>query len=214
MRRPALTCVAAPIALACALFAPSIARADGLYGRFDGDLDLRAHAGVAVTKNGAALAGELALVYLQTAGLYAHYTDSLGQDAQPTARTVSAGLHLAPLFLARWAYDFERGPAHADLLLDSIALRIGALWTQRRNDEVVATPGLEVALCFFIPILPRASGPFVGVRAAARFRAIDLPGSGLDLLDRGALLSITIGWHQVLRARLSDAGDGLVREGR
>jgi hypothetical protein len=184
--------------------------ADGLYGRFDGDLELRAEAGAAFAEGGPALAAGVAALYLSTVGVYVHYTDALGSGAPRVVRSIATGLHVAPLFLGRLARDAEHGPAHLDLFLDSFAFEVGTFWDQPRGASLATRPGLELALGVAFPILPSATGPFVGLRAALRWRDADLTGGrggGGDVADRGALLSLTLGWHHVVRTHLVDAGD-------
>jgi hypothetical protein len=189
---------------------PASARAaDGLYGRFDGDLELQVSAGTAFAEGGPSLAAGFAALYLSTVGVYVQYTDALGSGGPLVARSVATGLHVAPLFLARYASNGERGPAHLDLFLDSFAFEVGTFWDQPRGGAWASRPGLELALGVAVPILGRATGPYVGLRAALRWRDADLasPG-GADVLDRGALLSLTLGWHHVVLTHLVDAGDG------
>jgi hypothetical protein len=208
--------------LAAALLAsgsPALAQGrDGLYGRFDGDFEIRAHAGAAFASGGPALAAQLSAVYLSTAGVYLHYTDALGSGAPLVTRSISAGVHLQPLFLARFAVYAERGPAFVDLLVDSLAFELGAAWsapvtmggTPRPPGPAALDdqPGLEAALCLALPLLPRASGPFLGLRGALRWRTVDFtPGTPSNAVDRGAVLSLTLGWHQVIRAHLVDPDD-------
>jgi hypothetical protein len=215
LRRSALA--AGVLSFATVVLAGSLARAqregDGFYGRFDGDLELRAHAGAAFGSGGPALAASVSAVYLSTAGLYVHYTDACGSDAPMVARSIAAGVHLQPIFLLR-AASFERGPAFLDLLIDSFAFELGAVWSAPRRSSITMgtsvgeTPGLEAALGVAIPLIGRATGPFLGFRAALRWRSTDfVPGPPSTIADRGALLSLTLGWHHVLRTHLVDAGD-------
>lgn len=187
------------------------AEGDGLYGRFDGDLELQAAAGAALSAGGPMLAARAAARYLCTAGVYLHYADAVGTRGPRVARSFAAGLEIAPLFLARYASDLERGPARLDLLLDSIALGVGAFWDEPRSGPFGARPGLEIALDLAVPILDRATGPFLGVRGALRWRDGDLAGARGDVIDRGALLSFTLGWHHVVRTHLVDPGDAVPR---
>jgi hypothetical protein len=180
---------------------------DGFYGRFDGDLELRAHAGAAFASGGPALAASLTAVYLSTAGVYVHYTDACGSEAPIVTRSIAGGVHLQPVFLLR-ASSGERGPAFFDLLVDSLAFELGAFWSAPRRSPWGETPGLEAALGLGLPILGRATGPFLGFRAALRWRSIDFaPGPPSTIADRGAALSLTLGWHYVQRTHLVDAGD-------
>ncbi len=201
--------------LVAALLAAGPARAggsDGLYGRFDGDLELRIHAGAAFASGGPALAASLAALYLSTAGVYVHYTDALGADAPLVSRSVATGVHLQPLFLGRYGLDLERGPAFLDLLVDSLAFELGAFWAEPRRAAWDVHPGLEAALGVAVPFFPRATGPFLGVRGALRWRPVDFTaGSPGNAVDHGAVLSVTLGWHQVVATHVVDAGDGTPR---
>jgi hypothetical protein len=180
---------------------------DGFFGRFDGDLDLRLHAGAAFASGGPALAASFTTVYLSTAGIYVHYTDACGSKAPIVTRSISGGVHLQPLFLLR-AATYESGPAFFNLLIDSLAFELGAFWSVPRNNPWGETPGLEAALGIGVPLIGRATGPFLGFRTALRWRPADFePGPPSTIADRGAVISLTLGWHQVLRAHLVDAGD-------
>ena len=198
-------------ALAAALLAGSPASAggsDGLYGRFDGDVELRVQAGAAFAAGGPALAAGLAALYLSTAGVYVHYTDALGTDAPLVSRSVATGLHLQPLFVGRYGLNLEQGPAFLDLLVDSLAFELGAFWSAPRRAAWDVHPGLEAALDVALPLFPRATGPFLGVRGALRWRPADFTaGSPGNAIDHGAVLSLTLGWHHVVATHLVDAGD-------
>lgn len=200
-------------------------RADGFYGRFEGDLELRAHAGAAFASGGPGFAAQITALYLSTAGVYVHYTDTFGSDGPRVPRSISTGVHLQPLFLARVAVNAERGPAWVDLVIDSLAFELGAVWSASRGAPLAGGsaggpmaqappaawddhPGLEAALSLAFPFLPRATGPFLGLRGALRWRPGDfVAGAPGSAVDRGAVLSLTLGWHHVLRTHLVDGGD-------
>lgn len=208
MKRAAL----APLAVA-SILATSPARADGAYGRFDGDLELRVGAGTSLAAGGPMLTGELAARYLCSAGVYLHYADALGAERPRFARSVAAGVEIAPLFLARYANDLELGRPYADLLLDSLAFGVGAFWAAPKARAFEERPGLEISLGIAAPFFPRATGLFLRVRGALRWRDVDLGPSpaGPSVVDRGALLSITLGWHHVLPTHIVDSGDRAIR---
>ncbi len=207
MRRAA---PAAGLVLA-ALTSATAARAqgsDGLYGRFDGDLELRVHAGVAFASGGPGLAAQITASYLSTAGVYVHYTDALGSGGPAVLRSVSGGVHLQPFFLGRLGIDAERGPAFLDLLVDSFAFELGGVWAAPRETSWSETPGLEAAVSIAVPLLAHGSGPFLGLRGALRWRPSDfVAGTPGDYVDHGAVLSLTLGWHQLIRTHLVDSGD-------
>lgn len=183
---------------------------DGLYGRFDGDLALHVGAGAALMKGGPALAARLEALYLSTAGVYAHYADSLAQSDAAVVRSISAGVALQPLFLARFAKNWEGGPARLDLFADSFAIHLGGFWHEPRGSTFTNEPGLELALALSFPLFAEATGPFLDARAALRWRPIDLrssPEGGASLFDRGALLTLSVSWHQIIATHLVDAAD-------
>lgn len=211
-RRARATALAGVAALAGASTAH--AENDGAYGRLDGDLDLRAGAGASLAAGGPALSARAAAVYLQTAGLYAHYTDALGAEGTPVARSIAGGVLLQPLFLARYASDLERGPPWLDLFLDSVALGVGSFWEAPPRAGLAPEPGLELSLSLDVPLLGDATGPFIGLRGALRFRGPELAGAESARDAQRALLSVTLSWHHVLRVHIVDAGDRSYARGR
>lgn len=197
-----LVALTAPAKPACA--APS----DGIYGRLDGDLDLRLGAGASFAQGGPSLAATASALYLSTAGAYAHYSDSLGSSGPAISRSIAFGVHLEPVFLARFALDLEQGPAHLDLLADSFALQLGTFWEAPRDHPFSPMPGLEFAAAFGIPVLPQASGPWVTVRGALRFRPADLGATnGPFLIERSGMVSVAVAWRQIIPVHLVDAAD-------
>ncbi|MDI1483219.1 hypothetical protein [Polyangium sp. y55x31] len=186
--------------------------ADGVYGRLDGDLDVRIGAGAAFARGGPALAAHASLLYLSSAGFYVHYTDALGTDGPAVTRSIATGVVLEPLFLGRFATNLERGPARLDLVLDSFALGMGAFWEAPRGGAFSAEPGFEFSVGIGFPFFATATGPVLGVRGALRVR----PGAFADsapfrLIDQGALLSVTLAWRHIVPVHLVDPADRLVR---
>ena len=185
---------------------------DGAYGRFDGDLELGLGAGAALAQGGPAIVASGSAVYLGTAGVYAQYTDALGAEQPRTARSLAAGVVLRPLFLGRYARDLERGPARLDLLVDSLALELGAVFRAPTRATFEPTPGLEVAVEAALPILPEASGPYLALRAALRLAPEDLAARGRgSVFEAGGLVSVVFAWRAIVATHLVDARDELVR---
>jgi hypothetical protein len=214
MRRAAPLLVTLLVALASP---PAHAAEDGAYGRLEGDLALELRAGAAIAAGGPALAAELGAVYLATAGAYVHYTDALGRDATDVSRSIAAGVQLRPLFWGRYAQGMETGPARWDMLLDSLTLAVGAFWDAAHGSGLEERPGLELGLGIAFPFLEDASGPHLGLRGALRWRALDLEGRGDGgIVDQGALVSLTVGWHQLVDSGIVDLRDkrGLVGTAR
>lgn len=179
---------------------------DGVYGRLDGDLGLSLGAGVGIAKGGALAALLGRAIFLDSIGMYASYVDALGAEA-PSARSFSLGVELRPLFLARWAHGLETGPATLDLAIDSLAFDVGAYWASPSNTSSPSTPGLELGAGFEVPLLGRASGPWLGVRGALRWSASDFAGTSGTASDRGALAMFTFSWQGRVTSRIADAGD-------
>lgn len=203
------------------------ASADGTYGRLDGDLLVGAEVGITETIGGPASRGEslaarLTLLYLSTAGLYGQYNESFGVDSQPIARAVVGGVEIRPLFLGRWAKDLEHGPAYFDLWLDSISLSLGLfnLWRHGQQcGDGARVPGgvrchdfgMEASLGMELPLLPRASTPFIALRGGVRW---SLDGSEVpDIAEPRpddspiGLVTLTLGYHHLFETHLVDAAD-------
>jgi hypothetical protein len=208
---------AVPAALALTLFTPIFAAgaepeenvADGVYGRFDGDLDFSLAAGATVGPTGPTAAVIGRALFFQTAGLYTVYTDALGRSDVALPRSLGAGVTLRPFFIPRWALDLEHGPAILDLTIDAIAFDLGVLWPANSQGAFTERPGMEAALGTEVPILGSASGPFLGARGALRWRTAELAGH-----DNAALkpaLFLTLAWHALLDAHIVDAGDRRLR---
>jgi len=206
LRRKGAAFAAAVVALITTATAAARAE-DGVYGRLDGDLELRVEAGAGFAAGGPSLAAGAAALYLGTAGLYAHYTDALGSGAPDIARSIAFGVHLQPLFLARYGSDLEHGPARLDLLVDSFGLEIGSFWAAPRGHGLRAEPGLELATTLAIPILARGNGPFLALRGALRLGQDE----AYSAIDRAGLFSLTLSFHRTITAHLVDAGDSLAR---
>ncbi|MGK4005536.1 hypothetical protein WMF31_23120 [Sorangium sp. So ce1036] len=214
--RAGVRALAGVAAVAAALASARSARAedDGAYGRLDGDLELRAGAGATFASGGPALCARGAAVYLATAGVYAHYTDALGADAAPIARSIAGGVFIQPLFLARYASDLERGAPWLNLLVDSFALGVGSFWEASPGGGLAPEPGLELSASLDLPLLGDATGPFLGLRGALRWRGPELAGIESAQEEQRALVSVTLSWHHVVWAHLVDAGDRSSARGR
>jgi len=212
--RPPGAGLAAHTTLAALLLvaAPSAAdTTDGAYGRFDGDLDLSIGAGAAFAHGGPTAAALARVMYLGTAGLYAAYTDAFGAD-RPVLRSASVGVGVRPLFLPRWGYDLEQGPATLDLALDALTLDFGVLLAKRPSDNADSGPGVEAALSTEVPLIGRATGPWIGLRGAIQWRAGELA-SRADLAPESTRFVglITLSWHAIVDCNIIDARDRALR---
>jgi hypothetical protein len=172
---------------------------DGVYGRLDGDLDLSLSAFAGARSDSSALVGGAArALYLGTAGLYATVTDEPSQDG---GLRLGVGTTLRPLFLPRWSNDLERGPAWVDLALDSLAVDLGAVYSVSAAPK--NTWGVDLGLGFELPLIGRATGPFIGARGVMQW-----PIFGANPVVIGTL---GLSWHTVIDAHIVDARDALLR---
>src|SRR5882757_3946345 len=139
---------------------------DGVYDRFDGDLDL----GLALGAEFGAAGKPAPLVrgtahYFSIAGLYAAGRFRAGGNSQPSLGDF--GVDLRPLFVPRWAKGYETGPAFFDLTLDSLSFSLGAFWRQK-SEARAAVRGFELGLGFGLPLCSRAAGPWLEARGVVR----------------------------------------------
>ena len=208
-----------PVAMSLASFViarPALAESnkkftDGVYGRFDGDFDLSIAAGGSITKGASGGAAMVRAFFLHTAGIYGAYTDAFAETSRVPARTLALGLSLRPLFLPRWAYDLDRGPAILDLTLDSITFDLGVLWPATERGRFSRQPGMELGLGTEVPLIGTASGPWIGARGALRWHASELSGaSELDPPLKPSLF-LTLAWHFVANTHVVDVGDDVLR---
>jgi hypothetical protein len=167
---------------------------DGIYGRLDGDLDVGLGLGAELGRPGVLGAARLTLHYFWTAGIYASYADALGHAATPV-RHAAVGVHARPLFVPRWSQGWEQGPALLDLVLDSLALGVGAYWSEPRGHRFGHERGLEASLGSGLPLLASARGPWlelVGVLRSADPGFRPMEGS----------LMVLLAWHELVATPL------------
>ncbi len=179
------------------------------YGRIDGDVTVVVGAGGVITPGQPRATGEVRARYLETAGLFVTYEDgALVGSASDPLRVFAVGFELRPFFLYRRLQGLETRRARWDLLLDSIGLELGVVWGQPMGGSFASRPGVEAGLGIEVPILPAASGPWIGLHGGVRW-SDGVLGSGFvqTAEDRAAYLSITLAWHQVISVHMVDVGD-------
>lgn len=146
----------------------SPATGDGVYGRFDGDLDLGLGLGAEFGSAGqVAPTLRASAHYFSIAGVYASGRIKAGAESAPSL--FGLGVDLRPLFVPRWAKGYETGPGLLDLTLDSLSLSLGAFWAQRIADAPEPNRGFDAQLGFGVPLLATAAGPWLEVRGALRY---------------------------------------------
>jgi hypothetical protein len=183
---------------------------DGVYGRLAGDLDLRAHGGLAVLPGNTQVAVGASAHYLSTAGVYVLYTDAPGKTPSGISQSLSVGVDVCPLFLARFAKNLEHSSPFVDLLLDSVGFELGALWDSSRSAawSVSKRPGVELAVTFAIPLMARAAGLYLAFRAGVRWNPWEMSQEVQPPeANHYAVLSVALGWRQFFRAHLVDVSD-------
>jgi len=170
---------------ACAERAAKTRSADGVYDRFDGDLDLGLALGAEFGSAGrVAPALRASAHYFSIAGVYASGRIKAGDDSAPSL--FGLGVDLRPLFVPRWAKGFETGPGFLDLTLDSLSLSLGAFWAQRARHALEASRGFDVQLGFGFPLVSSAAGPWLEARGALRFP---------DSAEREEAVIVALSWH-------------------
>ena len=189
------------------------ARADGAvdpsYGRVQGDLPLVAGLGATVAEGGSRAEGELRLRYLESVGLFGVYEDGplVGSSSQPR-RLLVGGLEVRPLFLYRWLRGHETQRAWLDLAIDSLGLELGVVAMQPAGTSLGSQLGVQAGLGIELPILPDATGPWIGLHGGVRWSEAELSTGTVSITDdRSAYVSLTLAWHQVVVAHVVDVGD-------
>jgi hypothetical protein len=190
--------------------AESIQRAnvDTTYGRIDGDLGVSFGLGATFGPSAPRGAADLRLRYLDTAGLFVTYEDGLSATSSDPRRLVAAGFELRPLFLARWLSGREWSLARLDLFFDSLGLELGAFLEQPVGGPFTNRPGLQASLGLEVPILPSASGPWIGLHGGVRWSDAAVEGANVtDAADRSLFLMLTVAYHGIFAAHLVDVSD-------
>ncbi len=165
---------------------------DGVYGRFDGDLDLGFGLGAVWLSAAPLPAARISLHYFSTAGIAVGYADAMS-DQRDITRSFWAGVDVRPAFLPRWARGAQTGPALVDLTIDSISLGLGAYL----NAGDGGSRGLDASLGFGVPLLAAASGPWIEARGALR-----VADAGLDAGEATGAVLVFVSWHGSFVSRL------------
>ena len=177
---------------------------DGVYGRFEGDLELGLGFGAELAAGGVRAASRLSAHYYSMIGAYVTYRDALYLDAAPE-RTLGVGTDLRPMFIPRWSEDLQRGPAWLDLTVDSLSLGLGAFWEDAADGAFGTRRGFEASLGLAVPLFGTARGLWVAARGGLRWPE----GPGEPGPTAVTALTLTLEWHDQWETALSDsAHDG------
>ena len=185
-----------------------LADPDTAYGRIDGDLGLVLGVGATFAAGAPRPSAELRVRYVDTAGLYLTYEDSFGAHAADPERVFGTGLEVRPLFLGRWVTGNELGLRWPDLIIDSIGLEVGAFFQQPAGSSFGSRPGLSAGFGLELPILGRPSGPWIDIHAAGRWSDGVLGGGPINgPSDRAFVVTVSLAYHQLIKAHLVDLND-------
>jgi hypothetical protein len=141
---------------------------DGVYGRFDGDLELALAGGAELERDGQRIAARLTLHYFSMMGLTAGLSERAGGNVEHT-RVASVGVDLRPAFVPRWAKNMQQGPGFFDLTIDSLSLGMAAFWATPGGGDFGDRRGLELSGGLGVPLTGRAGGPWLEARALGRW---------------------------------------------
>jgi hypothetical protein len=200
------------LAVALVVFAAPAAAADAkdtAYGRIDGDLAVVLGAGATLGPRAPRATLDARFRYIQTAGVFFTYEDGpiWASSAEPR-RAFATGIELRPLFLARWLRGLESGEPRLDLTIDSLALELGAVFSQPEGKSFGSRPGLQAGLGLEVPIFAKASGLFLGLHGGARWSDASLSGGpSQGASDRSLYLAVTLSWQQIFGGHVVELGD-------
>ena len=159
---------------------PGTAKGDGVYGRFDGDVDLGVGLGARLAAPGLGPNLRVTGHFLSTVGVSVDVTWPVSSDI---GWSLGTAIDLRPLFLPRWALDLQQGPAFVDLLVDSVSLSAGPvfhpLFHQLDDSEV----GFGMEAGFSIPLSARSQGFWLDLRGSGRWIGDAPPWGGLVSLS-------------------------------
>ena len=177
---------------------------DSSYGRLDGDSALAVSGGAAFDVHGVRASLDLRYRYLQTAGVFLTYEEGFGAGSEP-ARLGVGGFELRPLFLGRYLTNLETFHPRLDMLVDSFALEVGAFVGQPAARDFGDVAGLSFGVGFELPLLPRASGPFIALRGSIRWSREALSAADPTNIDVIAcVLTVALGWQAIFGGHLAN----------
>jgi hypothetical protein len=183
------------------------ANLDTTYGRIDGDVGFVMGVGATFGPSTPRGVVDLRLRYLDTAGIFGFYEDGFG--GSDPRRAFGGGVEIRPLFLSRWLEGDELSSAWFDLLIDSLGLELGAFFDEPLGTGFSTRPGLQASLGVEVPVLGRATGPWIGLHGGIRWTDAALQGQNpaMGPPSRSGFLAVTIAYHRIFSAHLVDAND-------
>ena len=171
---------------------PPAPESDGVYGRLRGDTDASLKLGGLISQSRFSGSIGASAHYYSLLGITGDYSQSFDSDPIQL-RSFSVGTELRPLFLPRWLGGHERGPAWLDLTLDSVSVGFGAYFS-RASAPIGANRGVWMSLGLGVPVLGRASGPWLEVRELRRW-----PDREENSPDAHNALLVYLSWHELVQ---------------
>ena|SRR5688572_12993776 len=171
---------------------PPPPESDGVYGRLGGNTDASLKLGGLLSHSRLSASVGASAHYYSLLGITGDYSESLSEAAVPQ-RSFSVGSELRPLFLPRWLLGKQTGPAWLDLTLDSICVGLGAYFSQVAEPDDDAR-GVWMSMGVGLPVIGRASGPWLELRALRRW-----PDWDAARADAHNALFLYLSWHHVLQ---------------
>jgi hypothetical protein len=163
-----------------------------VYGRLKGDTDASLKLGGLISHSRFSGSVGASVHYYSLLGITGDYSQSLDSDPVQL-RSFSLGTELRPLFLPRWLGGHERGPAWLDLALDSVCVGFGAYFS-RASEPIGASRGIWMSLGLGVPVLGRASGPWLELRELRRWPDRDENGP-----EAHNALLVYLSWHELVQ---------------
>lgn len=173
---------------------------DGVYGRFDGNVDVALYLGAQFDASAALASSGITAHYFQMAGVFVTYADAFGAADARRSRILSTGVDIRPVFIPRWSQNLSTGHGVSDLLVDSISLELGAYWATPREKSFGSERGFEASAGFGIPLTGRAPGPWVNLRGLLRW-----PDPSAARHEPFSAALLTLSWHLIAEAPLHAA---------
>ncbi len=172
--------------------------ADGVYGRFDGDLELGLGAGAELDQDGTRGALRLGLHYFSMIGVSSSYAERLGGGG--VERVLALGIDLRPAFIPRWTENMHQGPGVVDLMVDSISLGLAAFWASPPGRDFGDARGFELSGGLGAPLFGHAAGPWLEARVLGRWPEERAESSG----SGEAVALLMLSWHAFISTPLAD----------
>ena len=191
--------------MALAILGPSATWAkpsdtDGVYGRLDGYIALSPIVGLVHYRGDIEATVGLQAMYFSTMGVTLQHADSyfLVGSRSINRGVTSLDMRLCPLFLSRWSQAMEVGPPLLDLALDSFMIGIGTFWDYDRDLRQLRR-GTSISTGLSLPLVARASGPWLSSSIALRFAE----GPGFSA-PAEVMYGLAFSWAWIIDSRLHD----------